>query len=95
MVLSDNSYNTSFQALNSPKMDRSRIAKRKAPLNNLQRRVRARRDEPEPEEVLSEESGSEDGHSEQDSEDASDDGEDTEEVWILSQETKFFEIADC
>lgn len=62
-------------------MDRSRISKRKAaPLRNLQRRVRARRDEPEPEDVSSqEESGSEDGRSGQDSEDGSDDDDEHDE----------------
>ena len=52
-------------------MDRSRISKRKAaPLRNLQRRVRARRDEPEPEDVSSqEENSSEDGSDEDDEHD--------------------------
>ncbi|RYP20361.1 hypothetical protein DL766_008220 [Monosporascus sp. MC13-8B] len=50
-------------------MDRPTSEKRKAPLHNLQRRVRARKDEPEPEEVFSEqESTDEEDDSEQDSE---------------------------
>ena len=70
-------------------MDRSRITKRKAPLRNLQRRVRARRDEPEIEEVFSEESGSEDGLSDRSGKSFSDDGEGIEEVWDENKKRHF------
>ncbi|RYO79358.1 hypothetical protein DL762_008209 [Monosporascus cannonballus] len=61
-------------------MDRPTSEKRKAPLHNLQRRVRARKDEPEPEEVFSEqESTDEEDDSEQDSEGESDEPEPSSE----------------
>ncbi|RYP29909.1 hypothetical protein DL767_006508 [Monosporascus sp. MG133] len=67
-------------------MDRPTLAKRKAPLHNLQRRVRARKDEPEPEEVTSEqENTDEEDDSEQDGESESD-GDDKDELEPSSEE---------
>ncbi len=62
-------------------MDRSSLGKRRAPLQNLQRRVKARKNEPEPEELFSEESDDDGSHSGQDSEDDSKE-EGTNEVSI-------------
>ncbi|KAI0381775.1 DUF947-domain-containing protein [Hypomontagnella monticulosa] len=61
-------------------MDRVKANKRKAPLSNLQRRVRARRDEPE--EIFSDESheeGSEDEGSEEEDEEEEQDDEEEEQ----------------
>ncbi|RYP25911.1 hypothetical protein DL768_011675 [Monosporascus sp. mg162] len=66
-------------------MDRPTLAKRKAPLHNLQRRVRARKDEPEPEEVISEQENTDEDDSEQDSE-AKSDEEDNDELEPSSEE---------
>ncbi|RYP08003.1 hypothetical protein DL764_002149 [Monosporascus ibericus] len=66
-------------------MDRSTLAKRKAPLYNLQRRVRARKDEPEPEEIISEQENTDEDDSEQDSEGESDE-EDNDELEPPSEE---------
>ncbi|XXG99943.1 hypothetical protein Hte_006284 [Hypoxylon texense] len=57
-------------------MDRARINKRKAPLSNLQRRVRARKDEPEPD---LDDAFSDEGHGEESDEDDQTEGGNEEE----------------
>ncbi|KAG4216965.1 hypothetical protein PC116_g34554 [Phytophthora cactorum] len=66
-------------------MERTAAAKRKAPLSSLQRRVRARRDEPEdiPSEPSDQSQGGE-SSGDEDSEEQSDDDEEDAEVCELS-----------
>lgn len=59
-------------------MERIAASKRKAPLANLQRRVRARRDEPE--EIPSDQSQGEESNEDESSEGQSDEEEDDDEV---------------